>query len=503
MKEQKPIPTSASVFFPQEPLLFERSSAGKIGVQIPVSEPIPSDLPREFLREEPPALPEVSEVEVIRHFHNLARLNYCIDQGIFPLGSCTMKYNPRLNEEIARLPGFSDLHPLLPPAAIQGALEVQSLLEEYLCALTGMDACTLQPAAGAHGELTALLIVRAYFQERGEDRTIVLVPDSAHGTNPATASLVGFSVKEIATREKGILTPELLKPHLSDRVAALMLTNPNTLGLFEREISAISELLHNFGALLYMDGANMNALVGIALPGKMGVDLMHLNLHKTFSTPHGGGGPGSGPVCVKAPLAHYLPVPRVRRTEAGFTLDWDLPKSIGMVKAFPGQFGMHVRALAYLLSFGGKLLPEIARRAILNANYLRVRLEGSYDIPYPGPVMHEVILSDRRFKDKGVTTLDIAKRLLDYGVHPPTVYFPLIVSGALMVEPTETEPLSELERFIMALLEIAREAETDPELLKEAPHSTPVSRLDEVKAARNPVLRYAPACQNPESEPSS
>jgi len=476
----------------REPLIFERSSPGKIGVWIPDSPP-PSDIPESLLRDQPPALPEVSEVEVIRHFHNLARLNYCIDEGIFPLGSCTMKYNPRLNEEIARLPGFSELHPLLPPSVIQGALEVQWLLERILCAITGMDACTLQPAAGAHGELTALLVVRAYFLDRGEDRRIILVPDSAHGTNPATASQVGFEVKEIPTRQRGILTSELLKPHLNGEVAALMLTNPNTLGLFEREIGEIAELLHSAGALLYMDGANMNALVGIALPGRMGVDLMHLNLHKTFSTPHGGGGPGSGPVCVKAPFERYLPVPRIKRTEEGLSWDWDRPKSIGMVKAFPGQFGMHIRALAYLMSLGGKMLPEIAKRAILNANYIRARLQNRYDLPYPGPVMHEVVFSDRSFKGKGVTTIDIAKRLLDYGVHPPTVHFPLIVPGALMIEPTETEPLTEIDRFVEAMLKIAHEIEANPDLVKGAPHSTPVSRLDEAKAARNPVVRYDPS----------
>lgn len=479
-----------------EPLIFELSRPGKLGFQLKEPEEGEVAIPEHLLRTQPPRLPQVSEPEVIRHFHRLAQRNYSIDTGIYPLGSCTMKYNPRINEAIASLPGFSSLHPLTPEEGVQGALEVQWLLEQYLCRITGMAAATLQPAAGAHGELTGLLLIRAYFQERGEERRIILVPDSAHGTNPATAAQVGFELREIPTKEQGILTPELLKPYLSRDVAALMLTNPNTLGLFERHIGAMAELLHREGAFLYMDGANMNAFLGIMQPGKMGVDLMHINLHKTFSTPHGGGGPGSGPVCVQEVFEPYLPVPRVVRDAQGYRLDWDRPRSLGMVKAFPGQFGMHVRALAYLWSYGGKLLAEIARRAILNANYLRKALEGELHLPYPGPVMHEVVFSDRTFKERGVTTLDLAKRLLDYGVHPPTIYFPLVISGALMIEPTETESLTELERFVAALKEVLRESQEHPELLRDAPFSTPVGRLDEALAARNPVVR-APLGEEP------
>lgn len=476
---------------PPEPLMFQLSAPGKTGFRVEEHGSVELEIPFHLLRQEMPRLPCLSEVEVVRHFHRLAQRNYCIDQGIFPLGSCTMKYNPRINETVARLKGFKDLHPLLPDEAIQGALEVQWLLEQYLCAIVGMDAVTLQPAAGAHGELTGLLIIRAYMNEHDPHRHIILVPDSAHGTNPATASQIGFTVREISTRSQGILTPDDLKSHLNEDVAALMITNPNTLGLFEVHIKECADLLHESGALLYMDGANMNALIGLMQPGKMGVDLMHLNLHKTFSTPHGGGGPGSGPVAVKKPLEPYLPVPRVIRKSEGFSLSWDLPKSIGMVKAFPGQFGMHVRALAYLWSFGGELLPEIARRAILNANYLRAALQDILHLPYSGPVMHEVVFSDRTLREKGISTFDVAKRLLDYGIYPPTIYFPLVVPGALMIEPTETEPLSELDRFCEALRAILKEADSNPELLQHAPWSTPVSRLDEVGAARNPILRYS------------
>jgi len=429
---------------------------------------------------------------VVRHFTRLSRLNYANDEGFYPLGSCTMKYNPKVNEKIARLDGFAEAHPLMPEGAVQGCLQVMADLERYLCEITGMDAFTLQPAAGAQGEFTGIKMVRAYHQAHGNPRQIVLIPDSAHGTNPASAHLCGYRVEEIASNARGCIDLEELKRRMSEDVAVLMLTNPNTLGVFEREIGEISQVVHARGGLVYLDGANLNAFVGVARPGDMGVDVMHTNLHKTFSTPHGGGGPGSGPVGVKEILARFLPVPRIVRTGERFLLKPDFPDSIGKVHGFYGNFGMHVRAYAYILANGAAGLREIAETAVLNANYLRTRLLGTYHLPYASPTLHEVIFSDRNLEPHGVRTLDVAKRLMDYGFHPPTIYFPLVVKGALMIEPTESEGIEELDAFVEAMIRIAREAEEDPELLRTAPHTTPVGRLDEAAAARKPVLRWTP-----------
>ncbi len=480
----------------EEPLLFEKSNPGRRGYSLPPSDvpetPVEAEMPSHLLRDTIPDMPELSEFDVVRHFNRLAHWNYCIDRGMYPLGSCTMKYNPRIGETVARFPEFLHLHPYVPDAWAQGALAIQWTLERYLCEITGMDAASLQPAAGAHGELTGLLLIRAYLADRGDVRTKIIVPDSAHGTNPASAALGGFQVVQIHSDARGLISPEAIRNLMDETVAALMITNPNTLGLFEEDILEITAIVHERGGLVYMDGANMNALVGIARPGDMGVDVIHLNLHKTFSTPHGGGGPGSGPVCVKSHLEPYLPVPRIVRDAHGFRRDWQRPKSIGRVKAYAGHFGVHVRALAYIMSLGGDHLRDIAVRAVLNANYIRARLRDYYHLPYDRTVMHEVVFSDRWQNAHGVTTMDIAKRLMDYGFHPPTVYFPLIVQGALMIEPTETESLEELDRFIEAMIAIAREAETDPERVRTAPHRTHVQRFDEVRAARHPVLRWTP-----------
>lgn len=480
----------------EEPLIFERHTPGRMGVDLPsvgvsevnLDELIPSHLQRNSIE----GMPELSEFNVVRHFNRLASWNYCIDRGLYPLGSCTMKYNPRLNEIVSRFPGFTDLHPYLPEEWAQGALQIMWDMEEALKTITGMDAVSLQPAAGAHGELTGLLLIRAYMDHHGETRHKVLVPDSAHGTNPASAALCGYEVIQLPSDNRGCLSPATLNEAMTEDVAALMITNPNTLGFFEEDIVELCRIVHDRGGLVYLDGANLNAIVGIARPADMGIDVMHINLHKTFSTPHGGGGPGSGPVCVRSHLEPFLPVPRIVRTEKGFALDDQFPLSIGKVKGFYGHFSMIVRALAYIYTFGRDHLRDIAVQAVVNANYLRVRLKEAYHQPFDRPVMHEVVLNDERQKPHGVTTMDIAKRLMDYGFHPPTVYFPLIVSGALMIEPTETESKEELDRFADAMLAIAREAETQPELVKQAPHRTFVRRFDEVTAARQPVLRWTP-----------
>jgi glycine dehydrogenase subunit 2 len=436
--------------------------------------------------------PEASEVDVVRHFVRLSRLNYAVDLGLYPLGSCTMKYNPKLNEEVARLDGFALAHPMQPEEVSQGALRLMHELERMLAEITGLHRFTLQPAAGAQGEMTGILIARAHLQRRGDPRSVILIPDSAHGTNPASANVAGYKVEQIASNSEGCIDVEALRRRMAPDVAALMLTNPNTLGIFEKDIERVCGVVHEKGGLVYMDGANMNALVGVARPGDMGVDILHLNLHKTFSTPHGGGGPGSGPVGVTAQLEPYLPVPLVQRTESGFRLDWDRPHTVGKVSTFHGNFGMHVRAHAYILSFGAGGIREIAQRAVLNANYLRARLKDTYHVPYEGQTMHEVVFDDSRQSSTGVRTLDIAKRLIDYGFHPPTIYFPLVVHGALMVEPTETEPRQELDRFVEAMRSIDREARENPEMVLSAPHDTPVGRLDEAAAARRPILRWKP-----------
>ncbi len=475
-----------------EPLIFERSSPGKIGYQLPALDVPAVDptatLGREHVRDDISGFPEVSEVEVIRHFTRLSTWNYAIDLGLYPLGSCTMKYNPRLNEAVARIEGIVDAHPYQPESLAQGLLKIQSTLEQYLEEITGMDAVTLQPAAGAHGELTGLLLIRAYLESKGDPRRVVLIPDSAHGTNPATAAIAGYEVVEIASNDQGMIDLDALEAAVDDSVAALMVTNPNTLGIFERDIGRIAEILHRRGAQLYMDGANMNALVGIARPGEFGVDVMHLNLHKTFSTPHGGGGPGAGPVAVKNHLDPFLPLPRISQTTDGMRYDWNRPQSIGRVRAFYGNFGVLVRALAYVLAHGGDGLRNATVDAVLNANYVRKGLEGHYDLPFDAPSMHECIFSDSKQSRRGVKTGDIAKRLIDYGFHPYTVSFPLIVRGALMIEPTETESKHELDEFVSAMQAIAEEVETDPDLVLESPGSTRTSRVDETRAARRPVV---------------
>jgi glycine dehydrogenase subunit 2 len=428
----------------------------------------------------------------LRHFTRLSHLIFGIESQFYPLGSCTMKYNPKVNEAVVRLPGFSFLHPLAPSELIQGALELLYGLEGMLAEIIGMDHVTLQPAAGAQGELAGLMIIRAYHAEKGNPRRKILVPDTAHGTNPASSTLCGYETLEILSNDRGIMEAEKVRRVMDEEVAALMITNPNTLGVFELEIEEIAKVVHDKGGLLYMDGANLNALMGIAKPGNMGVDVIHANLHKTFSTPHGGGGPGAGPVGVKGFLQDYLPVPRIVKRDESFELREEFPKSVGRVRSFFGNFGVLVRAYAYIISLGADGLEEASRMALLNANYLRKRLEAHFHVPYSDPCMHECVFSDRLQQKHGVRTLDIAKRLLDYGFHPPTIYFPLVVSGALMMEPTETECPETLDAFIEAMVSIACEVKENPSLVKAAPHSTPVGRLDETQAARRPVLRWEP-----------
>ena len=480
-----------------EALLFERSSPGKGAWQLPELDVPAVDasvaLGAGNVRAEIPGFPEVSEVEAIRHFTRLSTWNYAIDHGMYPLGSCTMKYNPRINELVARIEGLAWAHPYQPEALAQGAMEVMARLEAALAEITGMDAVTLQPSAGAQGELTGILLIRALLEKRGNPRRKILIPDSAHGTNPATAAIAGYVVENVKSTDTGVLDLAALARAADGDVAALMVTNPNTLGVFEENIVQAAEILHAKGAMLYMDGANMNALVGIARPGDFGVDVMHLNLHKTFSTPHGGGGPGAGPVAVKKALEPFLPTPRLKRVRGKWAWDFKRKRSIGRVRAFYGNFGVLVRALAYILVHGGPGLRNATVDAVLNAVYIRKQLEPYFDLPYPAPNMHEVVFSDERQAKLGVRTGDLAKRLIDYGFHPYTVSFPMIVHGALMIEPTETEGKLELDQFIDAMISIAKEVETDPELVKQAPHSTRTSRVDEVAAARKPVLRWKPA----------
>jgi glycine dehydrogenase subunit 2 len=479
-----------------EPLLFELSSPGKHGYQLPELDVPDVDAEAELgsknVRDEIEGFPEVSEVEAIRHFTRLSTWNYAIDLGLYPLGSCTMKYNPRVNELVARTEGLAWAHPYQPEQLSQGCMEIIGVLERALAQITGMDAVTLQPAAGAHGEFTGILMIRALQEQRGNARKKILVPDSAHGTNPATASMVGYAVENIESNSRGMVDMELLSRHVTEDVAALMITNPNTVGVFEENIQKITGLLHEKGALVYMDGANMNALVGVSRPGDFGIDVMHLNLHKTFSTPHGGGGPGAGAVAVKNVLAPFLPGPRLAQQGDRWTWNYELPQSIGRVRAFYGNFGVLVRALAYIMAHGGDGLRRATLDAILNASYIRKKLEAYYEIAYPSPTMHECVFSDDRQAKKGVRTGDIAKRLIDYGFHPYTVSFPLIVRGALMIEPTETESKQELDLFTDAMISIAKEIEEDPEPVLSAPHSTRTSRVDEVSAARRPIVRWKP-----------
>jgi glycine dehydrogenase subunit 2 len=477
-----------------EGLIFEKSSPGKAAWKLPpldVPEVDTAKLLGSSERKDLGHMPEVSEIEIIRHFTRLSTWNYAIDLGMYPLGSCTMKYNPRVNEVVARFEGIANGHPYQPEKISQGALRIMKTLSDCLLEITGMDAITLQPAAGAHGELTGLLMVRAYHESKGNARKKILIPDSAHGTNPATAAMVGYSVENLKSNERGMVEVSALEAQMTDDVAALMLTNPNTLGVFEQEIHKIADILHAKGGLLYMDGANMNALVGKVRPGDFGVDVMHLNLHKTFSTPHGGGGPGSGPVAIKKALEPFLPKPIVvTHADGTLGLDYDRPQSIGRVRAFYGNFGMFTRALAYILANGPDGLRQTTEDAVLNANYIRQGLEGIFDLPYSTPSMHEVVFSDKLQAKKGVKTMDIAKRLIDYGFHPYTTAFPLIVPGALMIEPTESEGREELDLFIDAMRSIANEVEDDPQMVLSAPHNTRVARLDETAAARNPMLRW-------------
>ncbi len=480
----------------EEPLLFERGSPGRAGASLPaaaVPEYDPADELGRFLRGGVEGLPELSEPEVMRHYVRLSQWNYGVDTGIYPLGSCTMKYNPKVNEAAARLSGFARLHPYLPADLAQGALRLMFELQEMLSEIGGFAATTLQPAAGAHGELTGLMIIRAYHDSRGDRRPKMLVAQTAHGTNPASSALSGFTVVPIPIGPEGYLRPDDLKRHLGPDVAALMMTNPNTLGIFERHVGEIAGLLHEAGALLYGDGANMNALLGRARPGEMGIDVMQYNLHKTFTTPHGGGGPGSGPVAVAEKLQPFLPKPVVvKKADGTFALDFSGEKSIGKLRTFWGNFGMFVRAWTYLRELGAEGLREVSGLAVLNANYLRALLEGSYHLPFPTPVLHEVVFSDKEQKKTGVTTMDIAKGLIDHGLHPPTVYFPLVVQGALMIEPTETESKESLDGFARAMKDLAQQAHTNPQALHDAPAMPHVSRLDETRAARFPVLRWTP-----------
>ncbi len=480
-----------------EGLIFERSSPGKPGITLAPTE-VPEIDPQEVLgeekiREKILGFPEVSELDVIRHFTRLSTWNYGVDTGIYPLGSCTMKYNPRINEVVANLKGIATDHPYQPLDISQGCLKILYELEYCLTEITGMDRVTFQPAAGAQGELTAILMMRAFLADKGSARKKILVPDSAHGTNPASVTIAGYQVQHLKSNNRGCIDLNQLASAVDSEVACLMLTNPNTLGIFEDKILEIKEILHSKGALLYMDGANMNAMVGITRPGDFGVDAMHLNLHKTFSTPHGGGGPGSGPVAVKQFLEPYLPSPTVERGENGnYLLNSNRPNSIGRVRAYFGNFGMVARALAYILANGPTGLLQTTKDAVLNSNYIQAQLKESYELAYEQPCLHECVFSDRRQADHGVNTMDIAKRLIDYGFHPYTTAFPLIVNGALMIEPSESADQRELDEFIQAMLAIAEEAKNQPEVVRTAPHTTRLTKLDEVKAARKPMLRWKP-----------
>jgi glycine cleavage system P protein (glycine dehydrogenase) subunit 2 len=471
-------------------LIFESGSPGRSALFWPAEEQVTEAIPNSLLRREIAGFPELGELETLRHFTLLSQKNFSIESQFYPLGSCTMKYNPKINEVIARLPGFAQVHPLAPSDLLQGALALLFDLEHKLAEISGMEHVSLQPSAGAQGELTGLMLIRACLTDRGNPRKKIIVPDTAHGTNPASSTLCGYDVVQISSNEHGVIDAATVAAAMNEDVAAIMITNPNTLGLFETNIEAIAESVHSRGGMVYLDGANLNALMGIAKPGHMGVDVLHMNLHKTFSTPHGGGGPGAGPVAVKSHLAEYLPVPRIVKTGERFELQEDSAKSIGRVRSFFGNFGVLARAYAYILALGSEGLEDVSRMALLNANYIRKKLEKAYQLAYNEPCMHECIFTDRIQQRHGVSTLDIAKRLLDYGYHPPTIYFPLVVSGALMIEPTETETVETLDGFVDAMVAIAQEAKNDPELVKSAPHTTPVKRLDEARAARKPVLRW-------------
>ncbi|HWB23071.1 MAG TPA: aminomethyl-transferring glycine dehydrogenase subunit GcvPB [Gaiellaceae bacterium] len=474
-------------------LIYERSRPGRRGLAIPATDlPVPA-VPESLARKTPPRLPELAEPEVMRHFTKLSTRNFGIDSGFYPLGSCTMKYNPRVNERLVGLPGFRDLHPLADEDSIQGALELEWNLQHFLREVTGLPGISLQPAAGSQGELTGLLLMRAYYEDKGEgeQRRKIVIPDTAHGTNPASVTMAGYEVTAVATDARGNIDVDDLRTKVDEHTAGLMLTNPSTLGLFDENIEQIRDIFHGAGALMYYDGANLNAVCGISRPGDMGFDIVHINLHKTFSQPHGGGGPGGGPIAVRETLEPFLPVPTVTRDGDRFGLDFDRPRSIGKVRGFTGPFGVFVRSYAFMRAWGPGL-KEMSEVAVLNANYMLARLKDAYELPYDRLCMHEFVLSARNLKrEHGVSALDVAKRLMDFNFHPPTVYFPLVVPEALMIEPTETEAKETLDEFIEAMLQIAREAAAEPELVKSAPHGRPVERLDEVRAAKQPVVRFS------------
>ena len=470
-----------------EPLLWEKSKKGRCGFSLPRRDvdSFPMD---ENVTGDGPDFPDLSEVDIVRHYTRLSQWNFGVDTGMYPLGSCTMKYNPKTNERQAGTPGFSRAHPLLPTSLTQGALKLMFELQGFLAEITGMDAVTLQPAAGAHGELAGMLLIWAFHKSKGSMRSKIIVPDTAHGTNPASAALCGFRSVPVKSNEQGILSPDAVAAVMDEETAGIMVTNPNTLGLFEENIIKIADIVHSKGGLVYCDGANMNAVMGIADMGKIGIDVLHLNLHKTFSTPHGGGGPGAGPVCVKKQLEPFLPVPRIIAKDGKYSLSDDFPKSIGKLHAFYGNFGVMVKAYSYILSMGAKGLKKASSLAVLNANYIKEQLKDIFHLPYDRPCMHECVFSDKNQEPYKITTLDIVKRLIDYGFHPPTIYFPLVVHGAIMIEPTETESKENIDLFIDALKQIVKEAKEDSEILKQAPTRTKVRRLDETSAARNPCL---------------
>jgi glycine dehydrogenase subunit 2 len=491
---ERTVGTRGLVF--NEPLIFEVGSPGRVGYSLPpcdVPEKTPEAvIPPHLLRGPIRGLPEVSEVDVVRHYTRISQWNYGIDLGFYPLGSCTMKYNPRVNEDVARLPGFAKAHPYLPDELAQGALALMWELERDLAEISGLDRVTLHPSAGAHGELTGVMMIRAYHQSKGSPRKKILIPESAHGTNPASSALCGYQVVPIKSGPQGVVEPRAVAAVMDDQVAALMITNPNTLGLFEEHIAEIAEIVHAKGGQVYGDGANLNAVMGITRPGDWGVDVIQINLHKTFSQPHGGGGPGAGPVAVRRHLAPFLPVPTVEKRGDAYALDVDRPQSIGKVRSFAASFGVMVRAYTYIRSLGAAGLTQAAETAVLNANYLMHQLKGVYHLPYDRLCKHECVFSDAIQLRNDVKTLDIAKRLMDYGFHPPTIYFPLIVSGALMIEPTETESKETLDQFVAAMKAIAQEAAETPEVVRAAPHKPRVSRMDETRAARQPILRWKP-----------
>jgi len=481
----EPIGTTGLIL--NEPLLWEKGSPGRMGMSIPASD-VPGAEMDSALVGEGPDFPDLGELDVVRHYTRLSTWNFGVDTGMYPLGSCTMKYNPKTNERQAALPGFANAHPLLPPELSQGALKLYCELQQYLAEVTGFPAVSLQPAAGSHGELTGMMIFHAYHQSLGKPRTKVLIPDTAHGTNPASAALCGYKSIPVKSNADGVLDPADIAAVMDEDTAGIMVTNPNTLGLFEDHIGEVADIVHNKGGLVYGDGANMNAIMGIVNVGCTGVDVLHLNLHKTFSTPHGGGGPGSGPVCVSEQLEKFLPVPRVVEQDGQYTLSHDFPDSIGKIHAFYGNFGILVRAYSYIRSLGADL-KKVSQYAVLNANYIKESLKGTFYLPYDRPCMHECVFNDAKQEALKVSTLDIAKRLIDNGVHPPTIYFPLVVPGALMIEPTESECKEDIDRFVDTLKAIAAEAEENPDALHAAPVNTKVKRLDETLAARKPCLR--------------